>query len=311
MPPCIQHGCTEKATPARGLCARCNNQHTLNQVLDEEIAFPAWDAALSAALREGASRRTSVERARRATARALALEGRKVLAYGDPSSLRARAPWILGEHPNCPRWRYLTSIIPAKTRGKLTLRCRSLAHPSGLPREYAHRVSEMPTHGYVEYCPECGLKGGYRTNRPGYLYLLRRHHPELGLVHKFGISNAPQNRLARHKANYSWELKELWFHKDGAHAYALEGLLKSALRVRGERGLVGEADRRGYRLDGYTECWMRDTWPRPLGSLTGALNAALRQPGVDPTMARAAMKARPLMSRAKSRPAEGKPLSAL
>jgi Probable Zinc-ribbon domain len=135
------------------------------------------------------------------------------------------------------------TTVTAGSGRKYTWRC-----------ELGHAWSTDPAHrtGKVKRgCPSCAVPG-YDPNREGWLYLLE--DPQRGLM-QIGISNVPEQRLARHRSN-GWLLVELLAF-DGDVAYRWEQLILEALRSRG----IGLPRHRGGGFDGYTETWERAAFP--------------------------------------------------
>jgi uncharacterized Zn-finger protein len=112
-------------------------------------------------------------------------------------------------------------------------------------------------------CSGCAIRG-FNTEKPGYLYLLR--HDLWGML-QIGITNLPQRRMNKH-AELGWEIVEIRGPMNGNTVRRDE---KEILRFLHRNGAdVGNAGIAG-KFDGYTECWVEETYP--VKSLQELLNA--------------------------------------
>jgi hypothetical protein len=102
-------------------------------------------------------------------------------------------------------------------------------------------------------CPTCA-HGGFSPSLLGYLYLLRHHY--WGLL-KIGISNDPKNRTREH-GQTGFRVLEIMGPMDGQQANDYEQAILRHLRSNGadvgNKGIAGN-------FDGYTECWVEETYP--------------------------------------------------
>jgi len=118
--------------------------------------------------------------------------------------------------------------------------------------EYGHVWRTDPAHrtaSQARGCPSCAVPG-YDPNKPGWVYLLR---DEARRLMQIGISNVPQQRLAKHRGS-GWEIVDLQKFK-GDEAYRIEQEVLAELRARG----LGLPRKREGGFDGYTESWeLRD-----------------------------------------------------
>jgi hypothetical protein len=104
-------------------------------------------------------------------------------------------------------------------------------------------------------CPSCNEGGGFNPSKPGYLYLLE--NVVTGLL-KVGISNVPKRRFRDHATNGLTPIDVQGPYNDGALAQSWERDILAFLRSNGAQF----ADRIGIEpFDGYTECWLRDSFP--------------------------------------------------
>jgi uncharacterized Zn-finger protein len=104
-------------------------------------------------------------------------------------------------------------------------------------------------------CPSCNEGGGFNPSKPGYLYLLE--NVATGLL-KVGISNVPKRRFRDHATNGLTPLDVQGPYNDGALAQSWERDILAFLRFNGGQF----ADQIGLEpFDGYTECWLRESFP--------------------------------------------------
>jgi len=114
--------------------------------------------------------------------------------------------------------------------------------------EVGHVWKTDPAHrtaSHARGCPSCAVPG-YDPNKSGWVYLL--HSDARGLL-QVGISNVPQQRLAKHRGN-GWEVLDLQKFR-GDDAYRIEQTILRAIRSRG----FGLPRTRNGGFDGYTESW--------------------------------------------------------
>ena len=98
-------------------------------------------------------------------------------------------------------------------------------------------------------CPTCAI-GGFDPNARGYLYFLE--HDGLDMF-QIGITNKPEDRLAKHKGA-GWEVLEVRGPMDGQLAADLE---TDMLRVAKRRGAVFANKAGVKRFDGWSEAWTK------------------------------------------------------
>jgi hypothetical protein len=96
-------------------------------------------------------------------------------------------------------------------------------------------------------CPKCS-KTGYDPTAEGYLYLLTRDE---GTIQQFGISNVPEQRIAKHKRN-GWEVLDVMGPADGYWVLETETALKMFFKKKGVLLDGALLD----KFDGYTESWV-------------------------------------------------------
>jgi tRNA(Arg) A34 adenosine deaminase TadA len=106
------------------------------------------------------------------------------------------------------------------------------------------------TQGYG--CPICS-KSGFDPFKPAWLYFL--DHDDWNMF-KIGITNVPDDRLARHKGN-GWTVLEVRGPMIGASARSLEVTILSALS---RRGAAWAKQSNGSNFDGYTESWTKESF---------------------------------------------------
>ena len=101
-------------------------------------------------------------------------------------------------------------------------------------------------------CPSCAVTG-FDPNKSGYLYFLIQPKWE---IYQIGITNVPEERLARHKRN-SFELLELRGPMDGHTAQELETAI---LRYLKNKKADLSPDHVAGKFDGYSESWTIDSF---------------------------------------------------
>ena len=106
--------------------------------------------------------------------------------------------------------------------------------------------------GHKTGCPTCA-KSGFDPNSEGYLYFLVHQHWEMFQI---GITNVPDDRLARHK-KLGWKVLELRGPMDGHLTQQWETSILRMLKARGadlsNSKIVG-------KFDGYSEAWSEATF---------------------------------------------------
>ena len=102
-------------------------------------------------------------------------------------------------------------------------------------------------------CPTCATHG-YDPNLEAWLYFLG--HPEWELL-QIGITNNPKQRLDKHQ-RIGWEIIEIRGPMDGLIAREWETSILQMLKRRGATLAPKEV---AGKFDGYTEAWIRDTFP--------------------------------------------------
>jgi hypothetical protein len=101
-------------------------------------------------------------------------------------------------------------------------------------------------------CPSCATSG-FDPNQNGYLYFLIQPTWE---IYQVGITNIPEDRLARHKRN-GFELLELRGPMDGHTAQELETAL---LRYLKSQKADLSPDHVAGKFDGFSESWTIDSY---------------------------------------------------
>jgi len=103
-------------------------------------------------------------------------------------------------------------------------------------------------------CPSCA-KYGFSPSKPAHLYLIE--HVELDLL-QIGISNDIERRLKTH-ARKGWNVVEVqgpWGVGEVAHQWE-----QSILKYLRSHGALLAPDAGIEKFDGYTEAWLRSTFP--------------------------------------------------
>ena len=124
---------------------------------------------------------------------------------------------------------------------KLRWRCES-------NHEWNAPVSSR-TQGYG--CPICS-KTGFDPVKPAWVYFLEHDEWEMFQI---GITNAPDDRLTRHRGN-GWTVLEIRGAMIGESARGLEVAILSALS---RRGAVFANQNNGKKFDGFTESWLKSS----------------------------------------------------
>ena len=101
-------------------------------------------------------------------------------------------------------------------------------------------------------CPTCA-QTGFDPNAEGYLYLLSHLEWEMSQI---GITNVPDDRLARHK-RLGWEVLELRGPMDGHLTRQWETAILRMLKSKGAD--LSNAKIAG-KFDGYSEAWSKSTF---------------------------------------------------
>jgi len=101
-------------------------------------------------------------------------------------------------------------------------------------------------------CPSCAISG-FDPNQNGYLYFLINSSWE---IYQIGITNIPEDRLARHKRN-GFELLELRGPMDGHTVQELETAL---LRYLKSHKADLSPEHVAGKFDGYSESWTMDSY---------------------------------------------------
>jgi hypothetical protein len=101
-------------------------------------------------------------------------------------------------------------------------------------------------------CPSCA-SSGFDPNQPGFLYLIEQNDWEM---HQVGITNFPDNRIAKHRIR-GWELLELRGPMDGHLAQQWETAILRMLKSKGAD--LSNAEIAG-KFDGYSEAWSKSTF---------------------------------------------------
>ena len=107
------------------------------------------------------------------------------------------------------------------------------------------------THG--SGCPTCSLTQ-YDPNENGWLYFLRHENWDMLQI---GITNQPEKRLAKH-SKIGWDLIEVRGPMDGWLAREWETSMLKFLRNNGAK--LGVESTLG-KFDGYSEAWLRPSFP--------------------------------------------------
>ena len=102
-------------------------------------------------------------------------------------------------------------------------------------------------------CPTCAPGGGFDPNETGYLYFLNHQNWEMFQI---GITNVPDDRLARHK-RLGWELLELRGPMDGNLTQQWETAIIRMLKAKGAD--LSNSKIAG-KFDGYSEAWSKSTF---------------------------------------------------
>ena len=101
-------------------------------------------------------------------------------------------------------------------------------------------------------CPSCATYG-YNPSKDGYLYFLINKQIEMLQI---GITNAPDDRLAKHKRK-GWELLELRGPMDGHLTQQWETAILRMLKAKGAD--LSNSKIAG-KFDGYSEAWSKSTF---------------------------------------------------
>jgi hypothetical protein len=102
-------------------------------------------------------------------------------------------------------------------------------------------------------CPTCATGGGFDPNQKGYLYFLTHPHWKMFQI---GITNVPEDRMARHKKS-GWEILEIRGPMDGQLTKQWETAILQMLRASGadlSNSLIAG------KFDGYSEAWSWTTF---------------------------------------------------
>lgn len=102
-------------------------------------------------------------------------------------------------------------------------------------------------------CPSCAVSG-FDPNQEGWIYFL--NHSEWQLL-QIGITNFPVDRLKSHK-RLGWEVIELRGPMDGLVAREWE---TSILQMLKRHGAKLSPDEVAGKFDGYTEAWIKESFP--------------------------------------------------
>jgi hypothetical protein len=106
--------------------------------------------------------------------------------------------------------------------------------------------------GYGVGCASCA-KYGYNPSNDGYLYFLIHQQWEMLQI---GITNAPDDRLAKHKRN-GWRLLELRGPMDGHLTQQWETAILRMLKANGADLFNSKI---AGKFDGYSEAWSKSTF---------------------------------------------------
>ena len=135
-----------------------------------------------------------------------------------------------------------TTVMAGSSRKKLKWKCAE-----GHIWE-THPNSRLAGHG----CPSCAATG-FDPNKTGWLYFLEHNDWEMFQI---GITNSPDNRLARHK-KLGWEVLELRGPMDGHLTQNWETSILRMLKAKGadlsNSKIVG-------KFDGFSEAWSKSTY---------------------------------------------------
>ena len=138
-----------------------------------------------------------------------------------------------------------TTTVTAGSKKKLKWRCE-------FGHTWAAAVVSRSAAG--QNCPSC-TPLGFDPNKPGYLYFIEHLTEDLLQI---GISNNPEQRLAAH-ARRGWtaiDVQGPWGIGEVAHQWE-QDILKY-LRSHGALFAPGAGIE---KFDGYTEAWLRDSFP--------------------------------------------------
>jgi hypothetical protein len=114
--------------------------------------------------------------------------------------------------------------------------------------EHGHEwQSNVANRSNGQGCPSCA-PSGFTQSEDGWLYLLAH---DVWQAQQIGITNRPENRLARHRGN-GWEVLDVRGPMPGDLAASTERAALAALARRGAQ-LGKRTD--SHRFDGYTEAW--------------------------------------------------------
>jgi hypothetical protein len=108
------------------------------------------------------------------------------------------------------------------------------------------------TGGNESGCPSCA-KTGFDPNSDGYLYFLKQADWEM---YQIGITNVPDDRLARHR-RLGWEVLELRGPMDGHLTQQWETAI---LRMLKSKGADLSNSKIAGKFDGYSEAWSKTTF---------------------------------------------------
>ena len=100
-------------------------------------------------------------------------------------------------------------------------------------------------------CPSCA-QTGFSPNLDGWLYFLEHDDWQMFQI---GITNFPDDRLARHKG-IGWTVLEIRGAMDGASTRALETAILQTLK---RRGAVFANQNNGKKFDGWSESWLKSS----------------------------------------------------
>jgi hypothetical protein len=135
-----------------------------------------------------------------------------------------------------------SSLSAGSTRVKVWWRCEN-GHPWR---------TTVPKRLEGQGCPTCS-KGGFDPNSPGYLYFVWH---ELWQMFQIGITNYPEDRLARHRRN-GFKLLEIRGPMDGHLTAAWETAILRFLKSQGAD--LGNS-KIGGKFDGFSESWSKSTF---------------------------------------------------
>jgi hypothetical protein len=131
--------------------------------------------------------------------------------------------------------------VIAGTHKKMRWRCE-------LDHEW---IAEVKGRSEGRGCPSCSI-GGFDPNLDGWLYFL--DHDEWQMF-QIGITNFPDDRLARHKG-IGWTVLEVRGAMDGAATRDLETAI---LRTLKRRGAIFANQNNGKNFDGWSEAWLKSS----------------------------------------------------